>query len=114
MKGKGDSADHEQEQHLAITKLLLQAKGCSMCFASMNSLDPIKIKSPCLKKPPIAFVVLQRENRGRQVKQLAQDHRLGNSRVGIFILGNLITTAMVIDYSFQNWAIKEEKGIKMY
>lgn len=76
IKGKGGSADREQEQHLAITKLLLQARGCSMCFSSMNSLDPIKI-SMFKKKPLIAFLVLQRENRGRQVKQLAQDHIQG-------------------------------------
>ena len=53
-------------------------------------------------------------NGGREVKECAQDHTLGNNGVGILSQAIWPPLPTVTDYSSHNWAVKEEGGNNVY
>ena len=52
-------------------------------------------------------------NRGKEVKECAQDHTLGNNGAGILCQAIWPLLPTITDYSSHNWAVKEERGITL-
>lgn len=108
MNGNSKSRPCQQEQ---LAKALALSEGLFKCFSHINSLNSLKTST--FKKLPLFFWFYKVEPEAERLNNLTKFTHWVTVEMG-FYPRQSDYHCMRIDFSFQNWAIKEEKGNKMY